>query len=103
MEFPSTTSSAGWTLKPDQNVNSGEHFAGEDTFVFKAGETGVNTIHDFNIGGVNDEIVLVGIDNGDVTIVKDGTKAVINIAGSSQTIIVKGLGDSLGLIDIDFA
>ena len=96
-----------------QNVNSGEHFAGEDTFVFKAGEGGMNYIGlvDFSIGGVNDEILLVGIDDDDVSIgttngTGPGTAASIVIAGgaagSGQTIIVVGQA-GLTIDDIDFA
>ena len=85
---------------------TGTHIAGEDTFVFKAGETGVNTIHDFNIGGVNDEIQLVDIDEDDVSIgATGGTSTSIFISGGSgsQTIVVTNFGAPLTIGDIDFA
>ena len=71
--------------------------------MFVQGEGGYDIIHDFNMGGVNDEIVMVGFDNDEVSITDVGTNdALIKTVGSSQTILVKG-GGGLGIDDIDFA
>ena len=89
-------------------LNASDRVAGEDTFVFNAGETGFNTIHDFNIGGVNDEILLVGIDNDDVDVISTvtGVTSIVVSGGATaggQTILVMNSGAPLSLDDIDFA